>query len=217
VLQLALKQIEVLPRGDFNYSNIGYMIVGAMLEKLLEKDFETLVQENIFTPLAMDSAIWGAPESADPNLISVPKKHTSKGKPLDADKPLKLNLLFKILSPAGGYTSMNVSDWNKFIQANFNGLNAEGERFLSEETVNKLHSSVGSAVNSLIDTGYGYGWLIATRAKPEVFAHTGSDGYWTSQVIAKPSANHYLLIMTNQASKSVDKALGFIVKKLWTY
>ena len=39
------------PGTDQQYSNYGFIVLGAILEKLSGKDFETLLRENIFTPL----------------------------------------------------------------------------------------------------------------------------------------------------------------------
>ena len=46
------------------YSNQGYTIVGAMLEKLTGTPWETLIINQLFKPLHMDSAGFGPPETA---------------------------------------------------------------------------------------------------------------------------------------------------------
>jgi len=213
LLATVLSYKKTYTRGDFHYSNVGYTIAGAMLEKLSNKAFEDLITENIFIPLAMDSAIFGAPESDDPDVISVPMKHTPSGKPLKADMPKQRIKINKILSPAGGYTSMNMADWNKFIEANFNGLDKDGNKFLTDETINKIHSAVGSKAINNTGTSYGFGWIIVTVGNTQIFTHTGSDGYWTSMVTRKPDTKYTLLIMTNQANKKVDKAFSLILKE----
>ncbi len=49
------------PGSQFIYSNQGYSIAGAMLEKLAGKPWETLLTEKLFRPLGMKSAGFGAP------------------------------------------------------------------------------------------------------------------------------------------------------------
>ena len=52
--------------GEFHYSNAGYAIVAAMLEEVSGKPFEQLVQERIFGPLGLESAIVGFAVYSDP-------------------------------------------------------------------------------------------------------------------------------------------------------
>ncbi|MFM7457615.1 MAG: serine hydrolase domain-containing protein, partial [bacterium] len=49
LLPQVLESKQTMKRGDFLYSNVGYAIVGAMLEKIMDKDFEDLIQEEVFT------------------------------------------------------------------------------------------------------------------------------------------------------------------------
>jgi CubicO group peptidase (beta-lactamase class C family) len=52
---------EAAPGTKMIYSNQGYAIVGAMLEKLTGTPWETLITERLFKPLHMDSAGFGPP------------------------------------------------------------------------------------------------------------------------------------------------------------
>lgn len=47
--------------GNFVYSNLGYMVAGAMAEKKTGKSWEALMQEKLFKPLGMTSAGFGFP------------------------------------------------------------------------------------------------------------------------------------------------------------
>ena len=209
---------QTVKRGDFVYSNFGYTIVGAMLEKITSKDFEDLIQEEIFTPLAMDTAIFGSPGLGKPvNDFSFPRKHNKFGKPLLPSQPLKQIKGFAILSPAGGFTSMAMLDWSKFIQANFTGKNASGANYLSQDSVTKLHSAYGEVIQSsaLGSSFYGYGWEILKLTNGETaFTHSGSDGFWLSEVFRRDSDGHTFLALTNIANKKASRAFAFIAKNL---
>jgi len=52
---------QATPGTQWIYSNQGYTIVGAMLEKIAGKPWEELITEKIFKPLHMDTAGFGAP------------------------------------------------------------------------------------------------------------------------------------------------------------
>ncbi len=49
------------PRGEFLYSNAGYVVAGAMLEAAGGADYETLLARHVFAPLGMENVGFGAP------------------------------------------------------------------------------------------------------------------------------------------------------------
>ena len=55
---------EVPPGSKYIYSNQGYAMAGAMLEKLTKKPWEELMRARLFTPLRMTSAGFGPPASS---------------------------------------------------------------------------------------------------------------------------------------------------------
>jgi len=42
-----------IPGGKFHYSDTGYVLLGLVIEKITQKTYETVLQENIFVPLGM--------------------------------------------------------------------------------------------------------------------------------------------------------------------
>ncbi|HUJ09058.1 MAG TPA: serine hydrolase [Verrucomicrobiae bacterium] len=85
----------VAPGTRVIYSNQGYAIVGAMLEKVSGRDFESLMTEKLFKPLHMDSAGFGPPGTKD--KTDQPWGHVhqlSKALPMQTDNP-------PVISPAG--------------------------------------------------------------------------------------------------------------------
>ena len=45
------EKLIILPKGEYSYSNIGYMILGVLIEKVTGKNYKTIFDELIFTPL----------------------------------------------------------------------------------------------------------------------------------------------------------------------
>ena len=50
--------------GDFAYSNLGFIIAGAIAEARTGKSWEDLIREQIFAPLGIKSAGFGPPGHA---------------------------------------------------------------------------------------------------------------------------------------------------------
>jgi CubicO group peptidase (beta-lactamase class C family) len=48
-------------QGEFLYSNLGYMVAGAMMERLTNTSWETLLENNLFTTLGIASSGFGVP------------------------------------------------------------------------------------------------------------------------------------------------------------
>ena len=53
-------------RGDYAFSNAGYVIVGAAIERASKLTWEACISAELFSPLAMDSAGFGAPTGPEP-------------------------------------------------------------------------------------------------------------------------------------------------------
>ena len=53
------------PGHSIFYSNSGYLIAGAMLEKIMGKPFEQLLTEEIFSPMGLHTAGFGPPVKFD--------------------------------------------------------------------------------------------------------------------------------------------------------
>jgi len=70
------KPPEAPPGSKCIYSNQGYSIVGAMLEKITGTPWETLMSQRLFKPLKMNSAGFGAPGTKD--QLDQPWGHTRK-------------------------------------------------------------------------------------------------------------------------------------------
>src|ERR1035441_3049452 len=86
---------EAAPGTKMIYSNQGYAIVGAILEKLAGTPWETLITERLFKPLHMDSAGFGPPGTI--GEVDQPWGHTRNlfgTVPLQHDNPIAI-------SPAG--------------------------------------------------------------------------------------------------------------------
>ena len=47
--------------GKHLYSNLGYVVAGAMAERVTARSWESLMQERLFAPLGISSAGFGAP------------------------------------------------------------------------------------------------------------------------------------------------------------
>lgn len=204
VEQLLREAPSAKPGTQFVYSNQGFTIAGAMLEELTGKTWEELLQRELFEPLGMSSAGFGAPGSAA--SLDQPRGHSLLGAVPPgprADNPAAIG-------PAGTVHA-SLSDWAKFV-----GLHLAGERgidgLLKAETLRKLHESPAENSN------YAMGWVRDTRAWAggDVLWHNGSNTMWYCVTWLAPEKDYAFLATTNsggdKASKACDAAIGALIK-----
>jgi CubicO group peptidase (beta-lactamase class C family) len=112
VKEAAPKPLDHARGSKFDYSNLGYAIAGALLERIGGKTWEELVTERIIEPLGLKSARFGPQASL--GKVDAPLGHVIEGGKPNAmlaspngDNPL-------ILGPAGTM-HMSVLDFAKWV------------------------------------------------------------------------------------------------------
>ena len=73
------------PGSKWTYSNVGYIIVGAALEKVTGGSWEDLMREHIFRPLGITSGGFGAPGTA--GKVDQPWGHDENGNAMNPGSP----------------------------------------------------------------------------------------------------------------------------------
>ncbi|TAJ18829.1 MAG: class A beta-lactamase-related serine hydrolase [Planctomycetota bacterium] len=199
------------PGSAYEYSNVGYTLAGHMAEQVAGIDFEELVLRDVFAPLSIESAGFGAPGVA--SALSQPRGHKEMGLAIEpgpaADNPLGI-------APAGAI-HMAIEDWAKFVALHLAGekdgwRTAAGETLLPAEAFAKLHAPPEGG-------DYACGWAVAKRpwAGGRVLTHSGSNTMWYCTTWLAPERGFALLVATNQggakAAKGCDAAVGALLQE----
>ncbi len=194
---------EAAPGAKYIYSNQGYAVIGAMLEKLTGTPWETLITERLFKPLHMASAGFGPPGTL--GEVDQPWGHTRKGDtavPTQSDNP-------PAIAPAGR-VHCSLEDL-----ARFTIFHLEGERkggLLKPETFLKLHTPPAGS-------DYACGWVVVKRgwAGGWALTHAGSNTMWYVVMWLAPEKDFSVLVGTNiagpDAEKGCDEAASAMIKK----
>jgi CubicO group peptidase (beta-lactamase class C family) len=188
--------------GAFLYANMDFDLVGAALERLLDQEFETLLQREVFEPLGIRSAGFGAPGS--PDALTQPRGHRpgSPAMPVEpgpqGDNPLAL-------SPAGR-VHMSLADWARYLAAHLGGgesASAEGAAhpFLAPATLSRLHTPRAGET-------YAFGWGITRRgwARGAVLTHAGSNRLWYAVAWLAPESGFGVLATANVGGDGAARA-----------
>lgn len=104
-IRIALAQEPIGPLEEsFLYSNDGYVVAGAMLEEATGKTFEELLRQEVFEPLGIEGAGFGAPPEASAPRGHVLAEDGSGRRPVpdDADNPAPIGPAGRVHMPLAG-------------------------------------------------------------------------------------------------------------------
>lgn len=193
------------PGTKFEYSNLGYVLAGAVAERVGGKPWEELMREIVFTPLGMTTCGFGG--LGTPGQIDQPWPHTANGQPTPLNGPAMDNAA--VLGPAGT-VHCSIADWSKFIADQLRG--ARGERaILTAETYKALHARRFGGT-------YAFGWGVTSRvwSGGTVFQHAGSNTMNYCVVWVAPLRDMAVLAVTNQAGdgavQAADEAVAALIR-----
>ena len=197
ILKENLSSPPSLKRGEFNYSNFGYVIAACMAEKVTGQSWEFLMKQRLFDPLGMSSAGFGDPSSQS---IDQPWGHSGSGGSWQPSKSYDA----EAIGPAGE-VHCSIADWAKFLSLFMPGKNA----VLDETYINKLVEPTGF---------YAGGWgIINDRpwAKGKVLTHNGSNGIWYATVVVAPMIGRAYVVVTNSRDfSSTEEMCAETINKL---
>lgn len=219
ILQRAPWPLDHEP-GQFAYSNLGYTIVGHIIETKSGKTFEEVLLERVVDPMGLGTAGFG-PQST-PGRTDAPLGHAEvdgKLKPLLAgpngdNSPL--------VAPAGTL-HMSLEDWAHWAIWNL----AEGQaepKLLSPENLKRLHTVAvktgdrsAAAVGTPQTGGYAMGWGIIERewANQPILYHGGSNGLNVAYIMLWPETDFGFVMVTNRGGKPADEALEALGEALY--
>lgn len=160
-VEIALSQEPLgAPGESFAYSNNGYIIVGAMLEAATGTSWEALVRREVFIPLKLSGAGFGAPAGEAPRGHTRGADGTDAPVPPDSDNP-------GALGPAGR-VHMPLGDMILYLSAHAR----EEPEYLGSESWTVLHTPAPGG-------RYALGWV---RNAEETCWHNGSNTMWYAEV-----------------------------------
>ncbi|MCA1660005.1 MAG: beta-lactamase family protein [Verrucomicrobiaceae bacterium] len=115
-LPLFASDPPAFPPGEkFQYSNSGFMVLGAIIEKVSGQDYYSYMQEHVFKPAGMSDTGFYEPGKETPNLAIGYTTRSEEGKPLEEPRD-NTNMREVKGGPAGGGYSTAL-DLVKFHQA----------------------------------------------------------------------------------------------------
>lgn len=182
--------MEFDPGAQWNYNNSGYILLGAIIEKISGKTYEEYVDEHIFKPLKMENSYNGSNTRVIPNRAS--------GYSNGEDGLVNAAYLSMTLPYAAGSLISTVEDlyqWNRAVFA---------EKIVSHESLKKAHTPF--ILNDGSATNYGYGWVMEEFMGMRNITHGGGIFGFQTQGMYLPDADIYVAVFSNCNCKSPNSA-----------
>jgi len=182
------------PDTNSYYSNIGFIVVGYVVERVSGQTIEDYCQQHIFGPLDMKNTSYH-PENLDQENIARPYI-----RPFIIPIPIP-SIDHKCFAPMCGVRT-SVEDLSHFLIAHMNNGTYKGNRILKNETIELMHTilyhQAGSSNFNLRDRSYGMGWFSEEWFGDETEGHAGMNPGGIAYMVTN-SSNKIGIIMTSNA------------------
>jgi len=189
------------PPGErFHYSNDGYKIVGAILERLTGRTMPDLLRERIFHPLGM-SATEGRISNATRRDLAVGYTTLFDDRPAQRHHEL-VPAHWTVSDTADGSIVSNVVDMSAYARLLLNrGATPEGLRVLSEEAFARFTDPVidEPVEEREVPGRYAYGLSVGERAGRAILTHSGGMVGYTALLMVEPDEGLGCMMMLNGA------------------
>ncbi len=195
---LARTVLSAPPAGElerFAYSNAGYILAGAAIERLTGEPWETTMRQEVFEPLGLASAGFGAPTGDNAwghqGVGLRPKDPALRG----ADNPAALG-------PAGTVHA-TLQDYARFLRVFLNG----GDGWLSADSL-----AILTAPGAQGSPAYACGWGVITgpawTGGTPALTHDGSNTLWLARAVVVPAKSTALICVANAADPAESAIQG---------
>ena len=178
--------------GRFLYSNLGYIVIGAAIERITGLPFESALATHVLDPLGITSAGFGPPRELWGHggrmlaLGPIGLVDLGRGAPADPERVESDNPA--IMTPAGRL-HVTLADWAKFQRI----FLTHGGGFLRPDTVERLLTPA---------PGRGYrqalGWAPVRGRGNASFGQQGSNTYWIAAALIDRTRERAAMVVCNE-------------------
>ena len=202
------KPLDFAPGEHWRYSNSGYILLGAIIEKASGETYEDFVRKNIFEPLGMKHSYYGSAMRVLPRRIP--------GYGLDRNGFANAPYISMTQPYAAGSLLSSVDDlalWNEALLSN---------TLIKKESLARAWTPF--KLNDGTNSGYGYGWEISDYEGHRLIEHGGGIMGFSTYGMLFPDDRISIVLLTNSAienrspapfaEKVADLVLGVTRKEL---
>ena len=185
-------ELRSAPGTEYSYSNLGYSILAAIVEKVSGRSYEEFLAAQLFAPAGMRQTGYVLPEWG-PEQVAVEYDENGEPKGRPFHHPWAEDGPYWNLRGNGGLlsTARDMFRWHVALR---------GEEILSKSAKEKMfkpHVPEEEGGESY----YGYGWVVSPADEGRILWHDGGNG-WSLGVLARfPDQDAMVFWVSNHAYK----------------
>jgi D-alanyl-D-alanine carboxypeptidase len=221
-------KLKFEPGDHAEYSNIGYMVLGAIIEKVTGITYEDYIRQNILQPLGMNHTDFFYTNIMEPdeaagahpifNLMSplLPFFGGSYIRELDCGH-IWMERVYTDQTPSTALIG-SATDAAKLVTAYLNGGVFDGQRILSQESIATMtYKGQIKAKNedSLNYRRQGIGWQIYSKSGRWILTHDGGGPGFSTKIQLYPDENLGFVLFTNDVTCETWKILNLAATLNW--
>ena len=195
------------PGSSFEYSNLNYSLLGALVERVSGMTFEEFMEQRIFTPLGMTHS------TLYPNVAA--QMERADGHQLMFGHVVVRNIrLYRSAAPAGWVMS-TAEDMGKWLLVHLNEGRINNRQVIPAEVIKEAHTPGISFEQNGEEIAYGMGWFIGqpTDALPAIW-HGGDTPNFVAEMILVPEHRLGVVMLANGQTGSTIHSIAAGVASL---
>lgn len=184
------------PGEEFNYSNMGYLILEYLIEQLSGQSYDSYCKEHIFEPLSMYNTTFSFKDI----------KRKQRAVPYLKRKGILVRIPFYDVpkSGAGGLVT-SIDDLSHFLIAHMNNGVYENERILNESSVELMHTIHAYNNNTgILDYYYGLGWMFFDMNGTIYQGHDGDTPGFSARMVYNENNKTGVIFLINRTRRNIE-------------
>lgn len=187
---------EFEPGTKFAYSNYGFVLLGAIVEKVSGASYYDFVNRHVYKPAGMTAS------GSEPESVAVPNRAVGYTEQDGAWKSAADTLPYRASPAGGGYST--VGDMLKFANA------LQGNRLLDAEHTALLTTVQPGAKNPT----YAYGFGSFLKNGTQCFGHNGGAPGMNGDLEICPANGYVVVALANVDPPAASRLSDFITNRL---
>ncbi len=203
-------KLDAKPGETYIYSDLGYMMLGFIIEKVTKLTYDEFITQEILIPLKMNDSMFNPPPElkercAATEIDNVYRKRLIWGEAHDENAAA--------IGGASGHAGLfsTASDVARFCQMILNYGELDGVRILSPLTVLLMTQN---QVPYRIDVKRGYGWYISSTLRGDIFplGSFGHTGFTGTSIWIDPVSDSFSIVLTNRIHPNRDNTTVNVIR-----
>lgn len=169
------RPLDFEPGSQFRYSNSGYQVLGAIIERVSHQKYAEYLEQHVFAPAGLGHTVVG--DAAGFRDRALGYRPTPQG-----DLELASHVDLSVPFAAGGIrsTAADLVRWHVALSGDTLLPPASRERMVSPE-----------------QGGYAYGWVVEERGDLKLLTHDGGIDGFSSRIVRVPSLDLVIVVLSN--------------------